>query len=66
MSDPFGYPTSAANPPTTGFRGCEECNPYLPREHPKLWPTFTIDYQGTEVCAKCLTPIHAERQKASS
>lgn len=57
--DPFGYPISAANPPTTGVKGCDECS----RTEHKPWPVFTIDYHGTEVCAKCLTPIHWPREK---
>ena len=32
---------------------CSECN----RTEPKPWPIFTVNYHGTEVCAKCLAPI---------
>lgn len=62
--DPFGYPVAAANPPTTGAKGCDECN--RPSGHDKHWPVFTVQYHGTEVCAKCLTPIHWPRERQSA
>lgn len=53
--DPFGYPISAANPPVTKAKGCDECN--REGDEPKPWPIFTVNFHGVESCAKCLTPM---------
>lgn len=37
--------------------GCDECN----RTTPKPWPIYTVKFNGTEVCAKCLVPLGASR-----
>lgn len=59
VSAVWPYPSGAANPPSTGVRGCDECNR---RDNSKRWPIFTVRLEGgVEVCAKCLTPMNLPR-----